>query len=108
MDYIRPFGPKPHTGLNTANGAIGATSSSIVIIGTPGQGYQSVKILATGNTGVVFINFTVGAGTAIVTSDMPIVSGIPEVLWLPKNVTNVNLIGSIAGGTLYVTTGEGI
>ena len=107
MEYIRPFGPKPTNSQNTVNLAVTGSSASVALVGTPGQGYQSVRILNTG-TQTVFINFSNGAGTASTATDMPVLPGTVEIFWLPKPITNVNAIAAGVGSTIYCTVGEGI
>lgn len=107
MEYIRPFGPKPTNSQNTVNLAVTGASGSVALVGTPGQGYQCVRITHTG-TLTVFINFSTGAGTASTATDMPMLPGTCEVFWLPKGITHVNAISSGAAGTIYCTVGEGV
>lgn len=107
MDYIRPFGPKPTNSQNTVNLAVTASSGSVALVGTPGQGYQSVRIVNVG-TQTVFIEFSTGAATASTSVDMPMLPGTVEVFWLPKPITHVNAIAAATGSTIYCTVGEGI
>ena len=107
MDYIRPFGPKPTNSQNTVNLAVTGSNQSVALVGTPGQGYQSVRIVANG-TVPVFINFSTGTGTASTSTDMVMLPGTVEVFWLPKPITHVNAIAAGVGTTIYCTVGEGI
>jgi hypothetical protein len=107
MEYIRPFGPKPTNSQNTVNLSVGTSTGSVLLVGTPGQGYQSVKIVNSGN-GLVMLNFSTGAGSASLTIDMPMLGNTVEVFWLPKPITHVNAIAPAAGNTIYCTVGEGV
>jgi len=107
MEYIRPYGPKPTNSQNTVNLAVTGSSASVALVGTPGQGYQSVRISNVG-TQTVFVSFSTGAGSASTATDMPVLAGTVEVFWLPKPITNVNAIAAGAGSTIYCTVGEGI
>jgi hypothetical protein len=107
MEYIRPFGPKPTNSQNTVNLAVGTSSGSVALVGTPGQGYQSVRIVNSGN-GLVFLEFSTEAGTASTTVDMCMLGNTVEVFWLPKPITHVNAIALATGNTIYCTVGEGV
>lgn len=107
MEYIRPFGPKPTNGQNTVNIAVTASNQSLTLVGSPSQGYQSIRIVNSG-TQVIFINFSTGAGTASVSTDMPMLAGTVEVFWLPKQINTINVIAASTGSTVYASTGEGI
>lgn len=107
MGYIRPFGPKPTNAQNTVNIAVTSANASVQLVGTPNQGYQSVRIANFG-TSLIFANFSVLAGTASIANDMPILANTAEVFWLPKNIAFVNVISIAASGsTMYATVGEG-
>lgn len=107
MEYIRPFGPKPTNAQNTVSLAVTASNQSVQLVGTPSQGYQSVRIVVVGST-EVFINFSTGAGTASTTIDMSMLGNTVEVFWLPKQITYVNAIAAGTGSTIRVTIGEGV
>ena len=107
MEYIRPFGPKPTNAQNTVNVAVTSSNASVALVGTPGQGYQSV-LLTNSGTSLIFVNFSTGASTASTTTDMPMLPGTSRIFWLPKPITHINVISIAASGsTLYATTGEG-
>jgi len=71
-----------------------------------GQRQQNVRILNNG-ANLVFINFSVGAGTAVATTDMPILPNSVEVFQIPATVTHINAIALATGNTLYWTVGDG-
>jgi hypothetical protein len=105
--YIRPFNPKPLQGVNTLNLAVTGTTGTIALGAFKNQGRQSIRIVNSG-TQVVFLNFSVGTGTATTTTDMPMLPNTSEVFWLGEKTTNINAIAAATGSTLYVTIGEGV
>lgn len=100
------FVPKPINGTNTTNVAVGATNTSTALGGMVGQREQSIRLVNSG-TQNVFFNFSAGAGTAVLATDMPMLPGTTEVFTIPAVCTHINTIAPATGSTLYWTFGDG-
>lgn len=104
---VVPFLPN---GSNTVTISATSASSSTAITapGSPLNPEQpgTVRVYNKG-TDLVFINFSKGAGSAAVASDMPVPSGNTEIFWVPNGADHINVICASTTATVYATPGWG-
>lgn len=117
--YI-PFRPAPGPD-NTASATVGTASSVVNIVRPPQEGtFQLLLTAPPANTGLVFVMpfrppvppATAPAATALVPGaspgSVPILPGSAQTITVDPETTQLAVIASAAGQTLYVTTGQGL
>ena len=103
------FMPRVGGAATTASRTVSGTSASVAL--PLCVGVQQVRVLMVGATAVAFIRFGIATPTALVSVDLPIVNGVPELFTVPPHLMNAGTMYMAAigtDGTIYVTPGEGI
>lgn len=107
VTLLRAFRP---LGQNkTVNIAV-TTSPQTLNFGVVPFGTQAIRLVNNG-TATIFIEFgdpTISPPTASAATSQPMLPGTVEVFTLDTTDTQISVIGSAAGSTLYVTLGEGL
>lgn len=100
---LSPF--QPDGGVSsTTNGAVTTASTQIIL---PPIGADGATVIFT-NIGTQVAFFAFGNVTASITTSMPLLPNTANALAVPPSVTQVSVISTATGSTLYCTVGRGI
>lgn len=83
---------------------VSGSSQTVLLTGLT-KSEDSVRVVNNA-TETIFITFSIGAGTAALTS-LPVLSGVTEVFGITPDVTHTSAIGTSASGKIYFSVGKG-
>ena len=84
---------------------VSASSQSVALTGLT-KSEDTVRVY-NATTETIFITFSVGAGTAVLNSSLPVGVGQSEAFGVAADVTHANAIGTGATGIINFSVGKG-
>lgn len=95
--YVRPFSAVQESSQTLA---VLATNSALTLPARNGN--CTIRIAVSGGQ-TVFWRYDAAAAVA---TSVPVLAGLTETFFLPKDVTTINFIAGATGSTVYITIGE--
>lgn len=98
---------KPLFENDTISAAVTTTPAYLAFPKTP-MGVRAVRLVNSG-TAIVFFELTeIATATATTATSIPLLPNTVEVFTTVNDEVGITFVGSAAGSTLYITTGEGL